>query len=291
VTIPSSMYVHRLLDEAFAGIEMSPDRQDLKEEMRANLVARAAELDAAGVAPQAAARQAVDELGDVRGAIDGIEPDPTAAGWSQHRVRPDPVFLVRTVLGSALAATGLAVLVLAGTALDVPIAAQLAAVLAVALAAGAVTADALRQETTANHPMPTGRAVGYGIATVLGVAGAGAGWLYLQDAGLPWIVGGALVVVASAALFAYLGATQTNRHKEWVVRLQASHAEVGDRFTRDPAAAARFGMYTVTTWLVVLAAFVVLTLSVGWAWSWLAVVGGFVAMAIMIARMVFPEHR
>ena len=34
--------IHRLLDEAFAGIEMTPDAQDLKEEVRANLVARTA---------------------------------------------------------------------------------------------------------------------------------------------------------------------------------------------------------------------------------------------------------
>ena len=42
--------IHRLLDEAFQGVEMTPDAQDLKEEVRANLVARTAELEAAGAA-------------------------------------------------------------------------------------------------------------------------------------------------------------------------------------------------------------------------------------------------
>ena len=32
--------IHRLLDEAFAGIPLSPEVQDLKEEVRANLLAR-----------------------------------------------------------------------------------------------------------------------------------------------------------------------------------------------------------------------------------------------------------
>ncbi|MFU8872828.1 permease prefix domain 1-containing protein [Micromonospora sp. SL4-19] len=285
-------HVHRLLDEAFAGIEMTQDRQDLKEEMRANLVARVAELEATGVGPQAAARQAIEELGDVRDILDGTgrEPDGAAPDWTARRVRPDPVFLVRAVLLSALAAAGLVVLVLAATLLDVPLGGQVAAVVAVTLAAGAVTADALRQETTGNHPMPTGRALGYGLGTVLALAGLGAGWLYLSQRDLPWLVGGALTVVASVALFTYLGATQTNRHKEWVVRMQASHAQAGDRFTKDPAAAARFGLYVVTTWLLVLAAFVLLTLTVGWAWSWLAVVAGFVAMALMIARMLFSPR-
>ena len=36
--------IHRLLDEAFAGVEMTPDAQDLKEEVRANLLERVAEL-------------------------------------------------------------------------------------------------------------------------------------------------------------------------------------------------------------------------------------------------------
>ena len=57
--------VHRLLDDAFAGVEPSPEVQDLKEEIRANLEARAAELQASGVAPDAAARRAFDELGEI----------------------------------------------------------------------------------------------------------------------------------------------------------------------------------------------------------------------------------
>ncbi|MEU3457826.1 permease prefix domain 1-containing protein [Micromonospora sp. NPDC006766] len=286
------IYVHRLLDEAFTGIEMTPERQDLKEEIRANLVARVAELTATGVAPQAAARQAVEELGAVRGILDGTAPEPedAAPDWLAHRVRPNPMFLVRAVVLSALVTAGLVVLVLAATLLDVPFSGQVAAVAAVVLAAGAVTADALRQETTSNHPMPTGRALGYGLGVVLASAGLGAGWLYLHERGVPWLVGGALTVVASAALFTYLGGTQTNRHKEWVVRLQATHAQVGDRFTKDPAAAARFGMYAGTTWLLVLAAFVMLTLTVGWAWSWLAVVAGLVATMLMLARMLFAPQ-
>ncbi|MFD0821311.1 permease prefix domain 1-containing protein, partial [Micromonospora zhanjiangensis] len=104
------MHVHRLLDEAFAGVEMDQDRQDLKEEMRANLVARVAELTAAGVPPERAARQAVQELGDVRDILDGLPPTPDAAtaAWLSERVRPAPAFLVRTVLLSALAVVGLA---------------------------------------------------------------------------------------------------------------------------------------------------------------------------------------
>ncbi|UQU66654.1 permease prefix domain 1-containing protein [Couchioplanes caeruleus] len=286
----AGMHVHRLLDEAFAGVEMGPEQQDLKEEMRGNLVARVAELTASGMGEPAAARRAVDEMGDVRAILDATEPRTgpagTAAAWQSLRVRTDAAFAVRTVVLSALAVAGLAVLALAAYVVDMPLAVQVVAVAVVAAAAGVITADALRQETTGSHPMPPARAAGYGAATLLAVAALGAGWLYLRDAGLPWLIAGALVLVVSAAVFTYLGATQTNRHKAWVVQQQQA-AYGSDRFSEDPAAAARFGIYTVTVWLVAAAAFVALTLTAGWAWSWLAVVGGFVAMTVLIARMLF----
>ena len=51
--------IHRLLDGAFAGIEMTPDAQDLKEEIRANLVARVDELESSGVPSSDAAARAL----------------------------------------------------------------------------------------------------------------------------------------------------------------------------------------------------------------------------------------
>jgi hypothetical protein len=285
----SAMDIHRLLDEAFAGVAMNSERQDLKEEMRANLVARVAELHASGLPLGTAARQAIEELGDVRHVVDATAAPsrPDIPGWAHHRVRPRPGFLIRTVVAAAGAVAGLAILVLAATGLAVPFGGQLAAVIPLVVAAGFITADALRQETTSNHPMPTGRAAGYGVATAIAVVGLGSGWLWQRGFGPAWLIGGALAVVAAIVLFTYLGATQTNRHKQWVIRLNQSHAEAGDRFTNDPVAAARFGVYTLVTWVIALAAFVVLSLTAGWTWSWLALVGGFVTMMIMIARMLF----
>jgi hypothetical protein len=297
VTVPNDtagdwgIQVHRLLDEAFGGVEMSPDRQDLKEEIRANLLVRAAELEATGLAPRDAAHRAVEELGEVSAILDVPPPEAGSAGpgWMPQRIRPNPVFLVRAVVLAALGTVGLAVLVLAATLLDVPPGWQVAAVAVAALAAGAVTADALRQETTGNHPMPTGRAVGYGIGAVLG-------WSVSPLAGCTCACPGRRGSSAARCWSSRRPRcsptsvpprpTGTRR----VLRMGAPHAQVADRFTTDPAAAARFGLYTVTTWLVVLAAFVALTLTAGWAWSWLTVVAGFAAMALMIARMLFTPR-
>jgi hypothetical protein len=276
--------IHRLFDEAFAGIEMTPERQDLKEEVRAKLIARAAELEAGGMAGHAAARKAIGELGDVRTILDGTDSSGLAL---PPKVRPRPNFVLRTVLFSAIGVTGLAVLALAATAGGVPLAAEAVAAFVVALAIGAVTADALRQETTANHPMPSDRAIGYGAGVFRVLAGLACGWLYVRGGGIGWVIGGAAPLLAGAGLLSYLGATQTNRHKQWVMRMAESHAAAGNRFTEDPSAAARFGIYTVIVWIVALAGFVLLTLTVGWLWSWLAIVGGLVAMMILVARMLF----
>jgi hypothetical protein len=278
--------VHRLLDDALTGIEMTPERQDLKEEVRANLIARTTELRTEGLAGDAAARRAMEELGDIRTLVENTETSAYATS-TLLKVRPRPAFVLRTVIISAVGVTGLAVLALAATAGGVPLAGEAIAALVVALAGGAITADALGQETTSNHPMPTGRAIGYGAGAALVLAGLGGGWLYLRGDDAGWVIAGAVLLVAGIGLLSYLGATQTNRHKQWVMRMAESHAEIGNRFTEDPSAAARFGIYTLVIWVLAIAAFVLLTLTVGWLWSWLAIVGGLVVMMILVARMLF----
>ena len=75
-----SLAIHRLLDEAFAGTDMTPEVRDLKEEMRSNLVARMGELERSGVSSEAAAQRAMAELGDIRSIIADMG-TPSAAPW------------------------------------------------------------------------------------------------------------------------------------------------------------------------------------------------------------------
>jgi hypothetical protein len=292
----SSLDIHRLLDEAFAGVRMTPDLQDLKEELRASLVARTGELEAEGVAPSAAARRAFAELGDVRGVIGEVTGDPAgatdgAAPWRGQRVRPRPGYVVRTVLvgvlgAGALAATVVGVLGRAGFVADaVPAGWSLVAAAVAALAGGLLVADALRQETTANYPVPRPRAAGYGAATLLALGGLGAFAHYPRGIGA--LVAGSTLMIVAAGVFGALAATQTNRHKPWVVRLRAEHEAAADRFARDPVAAARFGVYTAVIWTVALTAGVVVGFAAGWIWSPLPLVGGGAVMMLTLARMLF----
>jgi MFS family permease len=282
--------IHRMLDEAFAGVEMTADAQDLKEEMRANLVARVAELESSGRAPADAAREAVDELGDVRellGTGSDTGRDAMTAAYLRHRVRPKPGFVVRTVLLSLVAAGSLALFVLGALevlALGLPVLLALGAGIAVPL--GFVTGDALLQETTTNHPMPPARAAGFGAATfgvlaALALGGVFAGHL---DA-IALVAVAALLLVASIALFSWLGATKTNRHKSWV---RDAHAQMPpNRFEQEPEVAARFGIYTAAIWLVTFGVMVLLIFTVGWWWAPLAFVGGLAFMMLVLGRMMF----
>ena len=286
--------IHRLLDEAFAGIEVTPEVQDLKEEMRGNLVARVIDLQASGVSPADAAHRAIAEVGDVRDIVDETR---HAAGpaqpWHRNRVRPRPGYVLRTVLVALLGLASLAVLALLTTGVwtGARPTLDLAAAVAVAALAGAViVGDALRQETTTNYPVSRGRAFGYAAATALAIGGLGSAGGYLPSHDLPWLVVAVALLLTAIVTGTYVGATQTNRHKPWVVREHARYAQVGDRFEQDPAAAARFGIYTATIWIVAGVAFVVLGIAVGWVWSWLALVAGLVTMMLTLARMLFGQR-
>jgi hypothetical protein len=291
--IRRSTDVHRLLDEAFAGVELTPEVQDLKEEIRDNLLFRVAEFEASGIEPSDAARRAMTELGDVRALVDGVAaPAPAraesaSAAALRNRVRPKPGFVVRTVLLSFVAAAALALLVLGLVgvlALGTGLLIGLAAVFGVAL--GFVTADALRQETTANHPLPSRRAVAFGASTGLLLVGLSFTAVVIVRLDLGWLILSGLLVVAAIAELSYLGATQTNRHKPWVVEQQRA-TTIANRFDEDPASAARFGIYTAAIWTVAFVLAVVLGFTAGWLWAPVALVGGFVVMLVILARMLF----
>ncbi|MFF2271020.1 permease prefix domain 1-containing protein [Agromyces sp. NPDC058136] len=304
----TSTEVHRLLDEAFAGIDPTPEAQDLKEEIRDNLLSRVAELEVAGASPAEAARRAVDELGDVRelvaaatGDTDATEHAPaprstrpvaSAAELAErNRVRPKPAFVVRTVVLAIVAAAALVALVLGLTpVLPLATGALIAIAAVLGLAIGVITGDALHQETTTNFPLPVGRAVLFGTATGLLLAGLGFAAVVAVRLDLVWLVLAAVLVIVAIAVLSALGATQTNRHKPWVVAMHRDAARAGNRFEEDPAAAARFGIYSAVIWLTAFALVPVLGFTVGWWWAPLPVVGAFIAMMLVLARMLFGHE-
>ncbi|WP_314505365.1 permease prefix domain 1-containing protein [uncultured Microbacterium sp.] len=292
--------IHRLLDDAFVGVEMTPDVQDLKEEIRANLIARTCELEASGRTSRDAAAQAIAELGDVRVLLDGVTSSGPSgapaesqhAAFLRHHVRPKTGFVVRVVIWSLMATLGIVLATLGATGVLRSSAAALIGLVALASAGlGLIVGDSLSQETTTHHPMPSRRAGGYALATVLAAAGLGVAGLVALTALPMWcIVFSALGVIAAIVLFAFLAASQTNRTKAWV-RANGGAGEVPNRFEEEPETAARFGIYTAVIWALTFAVVVVLIFTVGWWWSPLALIGGFAVMMLVLARMMFGPRR
>jgi len=303
--------IHRYLDEAFAAVPMTPEIQDLKEEIRGDLAARVSELVESGVDADTAATKAIDELGDIRELVAQIhgapDVDPAhrsgtgaarsasaahAEAYAVYRVRPKPAFVVGVVVAAAAAAVCLVLAALG--AFDVLALPAGVIILTSGIAATGVAwivGDSLAHETTTNHPVPTNRAAGYFLATLLTVFGLEIGALVAIGTLAVWFVAfAALGVVAGIVLFAFLGATQTNRKKPWV-REAARHYQSDDRFSQDPVAAARFGIYTVIIWILAFAAFVVLSIVVGFVWSSLALLIGMAVFMFVLARMLFPSEK
>jgi MFS family permease len=292
--------IHRLLDEAFAGVTMTPELQDLKEELRGNLPSRVAELQGKGMDASKAASTAVAEL-DIPVLIAGIDGEPArvttlggkaAEAARLHRVQPKPGFVIRATLFSILIVlSGIALVAIAGHDLGSGFsgAYALAALFGVLIAV--LVNDSLRQETAQHFRMPQPRAIGYGLAGGALGGGIAAGLLYLwhlDSIGL--IATGIVLVLASVIAFIALGVTQTNRLKPWALA-QNRQYEIEDRFTQDPVAAARFGIYTVIIWIVAIALFIVLSIMVGFVWSWLALVAGLVIFFLVLTRMLFSPTK
>jgi hypothetical protein len=299
-----STSVHRLLDEAFAGIPGTPDTQDLKEEIRANLLDRVAELTAGGVAPDEAARRAVDELGDVRALVeeasgptsytrtaDAPHTAPSAAELvARNRVPREPAYVVVVVLmsivlaasvvGTIFAAVGLAHAVI-GLALPTGLA------LAAGAALGWIVGASLAQETATNHPMPAGRSTLFGLGWGLVLVGCLLAYVHLCDNRYGWFVVDGLLLVGGIVLLSYLAATTTNRKKQWALAEARRHVDAGNRFERDPAAAARFGIYTAVVWGLTGAAVLIVGLTLGWTWVWLPGLLGWAVFMLMLATMLF----
>lgn len=297
--------VHRLLDQAFADIPLTPEVADLKEELRTGLVERAAELQASGMPEEQAAATAVGELGDIRALLDddGGAPTPVRAArpadWAVdqslvalNKVRPRPGFVVGVVLASLVAAgavIGYAFVAAGGSMAFLPVLASVAG-----LAVGWILYSSLAQETTTNHPLPRERAAAWGLAGTLSATGLGLGLVAVPTWGdryaVVWIVGGGLLAVLGAVLFTWLGVTQTNRKKAWTRHLSSTAAGL-DNFSKDPALAARFGIYTGALWVSALVATAILGFTVGWRFSWIPFVVAWVVMMVMLARMNFGTRK
>ncbi len=211
--------VHRLLDEAFAGLPATDDVQDLKEEIRANLLDRVAELTASGMDGDAAARRAVDELGDVRALVDGGSvPGTGTAPGERPSLRPSRRYVVGVVIASAVVLSPFVGMLIAMTGNIYGAIPLLGGALLAGPAIGWIVGATLVRETRTRYGMPRQRAIAYGFASALVALSLFVGSVgYATFMAPTYFMMMVPVLLVGGAWLSYLLAGQTNRRKPWVL--------------------------------------------------------------------------
>jgi len=209
--------IQRYLEEVFAGVVMSADFQDLKEELRAKLLVRVDELRDQGMAADASVQVAISDLGGLDGLIGaGQAATPgVPAGHAQatggNKIGPKPGFVLGMVVMSVIFLASVLLFAVAlgsqGSAAPAVLAGFAAAVLA-----GVITALSMRQETSRNHPVTVRRAVSYGTSSMAAVAGI-AFISMAATAGPGMLVAGVFLVSGAAVGFIQPGIRRTDRKK------------------------------------------------------------------------------
>ena len=293
--------------ELFARYEPTPELDDFREEVLANLHARVAQLTDDGVAPADAARRAQSELGDIDEIAREMSRERIVDVYNHmylhQRVRPSTRVVAGFVaLAIVIALSALAIVV---TLLDLSSAYGIArlgvlgwlGITGFSVAVGGTALLGVAHATTTHHPMAIRRALALGAGVTVAVLGAlGAALLIVvtspdgDRAAAPWIACGIILFLLGLGGAIVAGVTGTNRLKPWALREQQRQAELGvDNFSADPALAARFGMYTVALWIVAGIAIAVLAVVGLGAWFWVPIPLAIAVMMLLIARMGFGK--
>ncbi|MDR3289315.1 MAG: permease prefix domain 1-containing protein [Peptococcaceae bacterium] len=290
------MNTQQHIDGLFSAYEETAALLDFKEELKSNLDDRIGSLMKKGLTETAAFAKAIEELGNISVLADEISQKKRQEVFEHmymkvsHYMTPKRValyVLCGLVLGFGVVAallswfysgdinSPLGTLLVFGT-----------------LALAGFLFLGLTQETAANEAMSWKRALWYTAAFAVFLFGlivfvmtyfyfsAGSDPRRLPEAVATLIP----FILPSLALGAFLLLTEKDRSKPWVVaqRNEFRQREL-ERFA-NPVQAERFGLVCGALWIAALAAFILLTITVGIKFSWLAFAAAIVAQLLVQAN-------
>jgi len=296
------MNAKEFVDSLFKGYEETAALADFKEELLGNLNAKIESLVKKGIDAQAAFTKASAELGDVSELADELSFKKRKEVFEEvymdirnfmdaKRVAGYVIFVVLALFGIITAA----VVFFAGGTRDSNI--NLTAVFAamqpfLTAAAAGFTWLGLTQETSSVYPLNKKRAAWYAAAAGLIVFGLltvpivlfgrlndGAdkalGAIPALDGGLEKIGAISILipfVLPGIGILVFLALTEKDRLKPWAKDFRDKAVKREMEMWSDPAAAARFGMFSGAIWIFAAGMFVLLGLLIGFKFSWLVFV-------------------
>jgi hypothetical protein len=297
------MNAKEFVDSLFKGYEETAALADFKEELLGNLNAKIESLVKKGIDAQAAFTKASAELGDVSELADELSFKKRKEVFEEvymdirnfmdaKRVAGYVIFVVLALFGIITAA----VVFFAGGTRDSNI--NLTAVFAVmqpflTAAAAGFTWLGLTQETSSVYPLNKKRAAWYAAAAGLIVFGLLTVPVVLFGrlndgadkalGAIPALDGGGLekigaistlipFVLPGIGILVFLALTEKDRLKPWAKDFRDKAVKREMEMWSDPAAAARFGMFSGAIWIFAAGIFVLLGFLIGFKFSWLVFV-------------------
>lgn len=301
------MNTRKQIETLFADYEQTPELADFMEEMESNLNDRISALQRKGLAQEAAIQKALAELGDVSTLANELGQKKKQEVYSEMYMK------TRSYISARRGALYALCYLMLGAAVLIPLIVwfssgmQLDAV-ATLLPFGTVGVLGLvylglTQETAAREAMRPKRAIWYVLAAALICFGIVSS-LIVYTSGEHFAAeelaahgGGANASLASAisvllvfalpgaALGIFLALTEKDRKKPWMKKqIAESAAQMKSPFSSQ-VSATRFGLFSGALWIAAVAAFLVLSITVGFTFSWLALAAALILQLLLLAAM------
>ena len=281
------MNAKEFVDSLFKGYEETAELADFKEELLGNLNAKIESLVKKGADADAAFARASAELGDVSALADELSLKKRKEVFEEvymdirnfmnaKRVAGYVAFVVSALFGIITAL----IVLFSGNWRDGGF--DMTGVFASAMpfltaAAAGFTWLGLTQETASAYPVSKKRAAWYAAGAGLLVFGILTVPIVLFSDGLK---GGGLEVIGAISvlipfvlpgigILVFLGLTEKDRLKPWAKDFRDKAVKREMEMWSDPAAAARFGMFSGAIWVFAAGVFILLGFLIGFKFSWL----------------------
>jgi hypothetical protein len=301
------MNTRNRIEELFSGYEETAALDEFMEEMESNLNDRIASLRRKGFGEQEAADKALAELGDISSLADEL------CIKRKQEVYSEMYMKTRNYISAKRSALYALCGLVLGAAILIPLIVWFASGTAVAAVSTILPFGmasvlgfvylGLTQETAAHEAMRPRRACLYVLAAGLVFFGVLAGLIVYSNTGMvspvelaaygarenDFIVGAISTLLVftlpGIALGVFLGLTEMDRRKPWMKKLiEESEKQAMNPFG-NPQAEMRFGLISGALWVAAIAVFVLLTLTVGIKFSWIAIVAALVVQMVVMAVM------